>query len=101
MWTRYLFTSTVSGYQFLFFSTPILSPYLFCSLIVISIAILGTISCVSDCISVLSDPFICLHMIESSAHGDEYDGVIFSQLVCIKSLVIRLTPDINIHPVQV
>lgn len=25
--------------------------------------------------------FVCFQMIESSAHGDEYDGVIFSQLV--------------------
>ncbi|KAL7206800.1 hypothetical protein ACSBR2_019498 [Camellia fascicularis] len=29
-------------------------------------------------------------MIESSAHGDEYDGVVFSQLVCFKSCIILL-----------
>lgn len=29
-------------------------------------------------------------MIESSAHGDEYDGVIFSQLVCTLDLYYPL-----------
>ena len=34
---------------------------------------------------VLSPICICLQMIESSATGDEYDGVIFSQLVSASS----------------
>lgn len=29
-----------------------------------------------------------LQMIESSDHGDEYDGVIFSQLVCSIQLIL-------------
>lgn len=31
---------------------------------------------------------VLLQMIESSAHGDEYDGVIFSQLVCCIKLIL-------------
>ena len=31
-----------------------------------------------------------VQMIESSAHGDEYDGVIFSQLVWLTSLIIQV-----------
>lgn len=30
-----------------------------------------------------------LQMIESSAHGDEYDGVIFSQLVWLLALFVQ------------
>ena len=37
---------------------------------------------------VLSPICICLQMIESSATGDEYDGVIFSQLVSVICLTI-------------
>lgn len=39
----------------------------------------------SDIVSA-SNLLINMQMIESSAHGDEYDGVIFSQLVWFQSL---------------